>query len=123
MTSYDSKIWQSKDGDQTNFNSQFWSANVSELCLQTNYGRIQIPVAAPSPRSLFFQKKILNISHINFLDSFALLWFYQQRPNFIQGCYEVGINVGDPNFIQARVGIVSTQGSGMFDNIKKPSPR
>ena len=64
-TSYDSPIWTAKEENQTNFNSQFWSANVTAVCLTSDLFSIQLPVQAPSLRSLFFQKKILNIPSLS----------------------------------------------------------
>ncbi|CAB4009104.1 Hypothetical predicted protein, partial [Paramuricea clavata] len=103
-TSYDSAIWTAKGNDQTNFNSQFWSANVTEVCLTSDAFSIQFPVQAPSLRSLFFQKNTLNISKdlwINALEDNIT------EPAFEENSYEIGFNVGDSNHVQARIGIVS----------------
>ncbi|XP_046862366.1 uncharacterized protein LOC124455778 [Xenia sp. Carnegie-2017] len=116
-TNYESRIWQSKEDEQTNFNSQFWSASVSTICLQTYYGFMQISVSAPSARSLFFGQKLLNISASYFLNSFTKLWIHTQLPNFSSRCYESGFNVGDVNFIQARFGIVSVNRPGCNNTV------
>ncbi|CAB4026328.1 Hypothetical predicted protein, partial [Paramuricea clavata] len=108
-TSYDSAIWTAKGNDQTNFNSQFWSANVTEVCLTSDAFSIQFPVQAPSLRSLFFQKNTLNISKdlwINALEDGIT------NPAFEGNCYETGFNVGDPSYVQARIGIVNLNNSG-----------
>jgi hypothetical protein len=68
---------------------------------------IQFPVQAPSLRSLFFQNNTLNISKdqwINALESNIT------EPAFEENLYETGFNVGDPNHVQARIGIVSILG-------------
>ena len=101
-TSYDSPIWTAKEENQTNFNSQFWSANVTAVCLTSDLFSIQLPVQAPSLRSLFFQKKILNITFAQWMANRATHIPYLNEP----GCYESGFNVGDSDWVQARIGIV-----------------
>ena len=103
-TSYDSAIWTAKGNDQTNFNSQFWSANVTEVCLISDAFSIQFPVQAPSLRSLFFQNNTLNISKDQWIDA---LEDGITNPAFEENSYEIGFNVGDPNYVQARIGIVN----------------
>ena len=70
---------------------------------------IQFPVQAPSIRSLFFQKNTLNIPKdlwINALEDGVT------NPAFEENCYETGFNVGDPNYVQARIGIVNLNNPG-----------
>jgi hypothetical protein len=98
-----------KGNDQINFNSQFWSANVTEVCLTSDAFSIRFPVQAPSLRSLFFQKNTLTISKD--------LWIQALEdgittPAFVENCYETGFNVGDPNHVQARIGIVNLDNPG-----------
>ena len=33
-------------------------------------------------------------------------------PAFEENCYETGFNVGDPNYVQARIGIVNLDNTG-----------
>ncbi|CAB4027074.1 Hypothetical predicted protein [Paramuricea clavata] len=111
-TSYDSAIWTAKGNDQTNFNSQFWSANVTEVCLTSDAFSIRFSVnnvQAPSLLSLFFQKNTLNISKDLWNDA---LEDGIADPAFEENCYETGFNVGDPNYIQARIGIVNLDNPG-----------
>ena len=103
QTSYDSPVWTAMDVNQTNFNSQFWSANVTEVCLTSTTFSMQLPVLAPSLRSLFFEKTILNIDASEWLSKLEGI----VTPNFTTGCYESGFNVGDADNVQARIGIVS----------------
>jgi hypothetical protein len=73
---------------------------------------IQFPVnnvPAPSLRSLFFQKNTLNISKDLWI---AALEDGITDPAFEENCYETGFNVGDPNYVQARIGIVNLDNTG-----------
>ncbi|CAB3996584.1 Hypothetical predicted protein, partial [Paramuricea clavata] len=108
--SYESEIWTSKGIDQVFLNSQFWSANVTEICLSSTVFSIRIPVAAPSLRSLFFEKRILNMTSQQWFDSLQGSAF----PMFTPGCFEIGFNVGNETGapLRARLGIVSTHGAG-----------
>ncbi len=96
-------------------NSQFWSANVSEICLSSSVFQLKIPVAAPSLRSLFFEKRLL--SNLT-LDQWVNHITATPIPTFTPGCYEIGFNVGgeaamDP---RARLGIVSIHRAGKHKN-------
>ena len=98
--------------DQQDLNSQFWSANVSEICLRSDVFNVKIPVAAPSLRSLFFQKRILGMSGSDWTDSLS----EEGKAlgiDFDKDCYEIGFNVGGelPN-PAARLGIVSRHDAG-----------
>jgi hypothetical protein len=35
------------------------------------------------------------------------------NPAFEENCYETGFNVGDPNYVQARIGIVNLNNTGI----------
>ena len=106
--SHDSEEWTAKWMDQQDLNSQFWSANVSEICLQSDLFNIKIPVAAPSLRSLFFEKRILDMSISDWTDSLTAKG-QAYGVTFDPDCYEIGFNVGSesPN-PAARLGITST---------------
>ena len=96
---------------------------------------IQFPVQAPSLRSLFFQNNTLNISKDQWI---AALEDGITEPAFEENFYETGFNVGDPNHVQARIGIVSigrrelskvvftvytSSLAGLhFDNVNRPWP-
>ena len=74
---------------------------------------IQFPVnnvPAPSLRSLFFQKNTLNISKDLWNDA---LEDGITNPAFEENCYETGFNVGDPNYVKARIGIVNLNNTGI----------
>ncbi|CAB4009015.1 Hypothetical predicted protein, partial [Paramuricea clavata] len=123
---YESELWTTKGINQTLFNSQFWSANVTEVCLTSVIFNIQIPVEAPSLRSLFFEKKILNMTSQQWVDSIAPLWDDTiSTPNFTAGCFEIGFNVGDEGGAapRARLGILSTHRAGTHnknDSFRNP---
>lgn len=105
-----SPTWTAKDDSQPIFNSHFWSANVTEVCLTSDIFGIQLPVQAPSLRSLFFEKTILNISTQQWLSALKInITDDLSQPSH---CYETGFNVGDSNLTLARLGIVSISGSG-----------
>ncbi|CAB4025891.1 Hypothetical predicted protein, partial [Paramuricea clavata] len=107
--SYESEIWTAKGINRGFLNSQFWSANVTEICLTSVVFNIQIPVAAPSLRSLFFEKTILNMTSQQWIDSLV----QPATPMFTPGCFEIGFNVGNESGAspRARIGIVSTHGA------------
>ena len=95
-------------------NPQFWSANVSEICLSSDAFMISIPVAAPSLRSLFFEKRILDMLISDWTGSLTpqtVMIF--PTLNFTPECSEIGFNVGGEAPAPAvRLGIVSTHGEG-----------
>ncbi|CAB3988808.1 Hypothetical predicted protein [Paramuricea clavata] len=112
---YESELWTAKGTDQCILNSQFWSANVTEICLASAVFNIQIPVEAPSLRSLFFEKRILNMNSQQWADSLV----QDANPVFTTGCFEIGFNVGNESedAPRARLGIVSTHGTGCSEGI------
>ena len=83
---------------------------MTELCLASPAFDIRIPVAAPSLRSLFFEKRILNMTSQQWVDSLQ----GSVNPIFTPGCFEIGFNVGNGTGAppRARLGIVSTHGTG-----------
>ena len=106
---YESEAWTAKGINQTVFNSLFWSANVTEICLVSGGTfSIQIPVAAPSLRSLFFGKRILDMTSQQWVEALEVT----PPPIFTTDCYEIGFNVGNESAVAARLGIVSTYGAG-----------
>ena len=81
------------------------------MCLVSQDNFIaQFPVQAPSLRSLFFQKRLVNRTAQQWLNDLA----GNAAPFFPDGCYESGFNVGDPSFAQARIGVVSLTGRWEF---------
>ena len=110
-TAYDSEIWTAKDSDQTVFNSQFWSASVYEVCLWSRAFVIPFPVHAPSLRSLFFGKHVLNRTIAEWEGNST---FHMSTPSFTDGCFEAGFNVGDPNVLKVRLGIANKNYTGKY---------
>ena len=112
--SYESELWTTKGINQRLFNSLF-CANVTEICLTSSIFNIQIHVAAPSLRSLFFEKRILNMTSQQWIDLVAQLWVDSIRaPNLTTGCFEVDFNVVDESGAapRARLGIICTHRAG-----------
>ncbi|CAB4034547.1 Hypothetical predicted protein [Paramuricea clavata] len=103
-TSYDSAIWTAKGEDQIQFNSHFWSANVTEVCLTSTGFGIQLPVKGPSLRSLFFENITLEIPIEQWIDGIKI---NISHLNFTNACFKSGFNVGDPNSVRVRLGVVS----------------
>lgn len=81
---------------------------MTEVCLTSAVFGIQIPVQAPSLRSLFFEKNTLNIS----AEQWSAALHINTTTNFTSGCYESGFNVGNSSFLRARLGIVNTAPPG-----------
>lgn len=96
---------------QTAFNPMFWSTNVSEICVQAGGLDFKISVQAPSMRSLFFEKRILNTNPQFWLDAIYITPLRSEF-NFVHGCYEAGFNVGNSTSVRARLGIVSLKKPG-----------
>ena len=103
-TGYYSEHWTAKEESQTVFNSQFWSANVTEVCISSTGFKIQFPVLAPSLRSLFFENTTIEIPLQQWLDGIKI---DISNLDFTNACFVSGFNVGSPNLVQARFGIVS----------------
>ena len=101
-------------------NSQFWSANVTEICLSSLIFTIRIPVEAPSLRSLFFEKRILNMTSEQWVDSLE----GGASQVFTPGCFEIGFNVGNETGAppRARLGIVSTHDAGRHNYYSYRNP-
>ncbi|XP_046852454.1 uncharacterized protein LOC124445750 [Xenia sp. Carnegie-2017] len=113
-TSYNSAMWTSKGPYQTAFNPMFWSTYVNEVCVMAGGIHYNISVKAPSMRSLFFEKKKLNLSSQEWLKGIKN-YNYTTKFNFVPGCYEAGFNVGDhynSTSLRARFGIVSLKKKG-----------
>ena len=108
LWAYESELWTAKGTNQSVLNSQFWSANVTEICLTSAVFNIQIPVTAPSLRSLFFEKRILDMTSQQWADSLVVV----ANPIFTPGCFEIGFNVGNEDTVRARLGIVTTHDGG-----------
>ncbi len=77
---------------------------MTEVCLTSPGFGIQFPVKAPSLRSLFFENITLEIPVQQWLDGIKI---NVSHLNFTNNCFISGFNVGDPNLVRARLGIVS----------------
>ena len=84
---------------------------MNEVCLVSDGFGTQFPVQAPSLRSLFFKRKILNISTQDWLVGVKIP---TNNLNFTNDCFQSGFNVGNSSLVRARLGIVSVirPGSG-----------
>ncbi|XP_046856621.1 uncharacterized protein LOC124449726 isoform X2 [Xenia sp. Carnegie-2017] len=112
---YDSEVWTSKMSNSVT-NDLFWSANVSEVCVTVkNVLEIQFSMKAPSLRSLFFEKRLINVSLASWINATNLS---EQNRTDLQPitlfpqCYEIGFNVGDPKYAAARIGVVKKNITG-----------
>ena len=81
---------------------------MTEVCLTSAVFGIQIPVQAPSLRSLFFEKNTLSIS----LEQWTAALRVSDVVNFTSGCFESGFNVGSSSLLRARLGIVTVAPPG-----------
>jgi hypothetical protein len=77
---------------------------VTEVCLTSTGFGIQLPVNGPSLRSLFFENITLEIPIRQWIDGIKI---DVSNLNFTNGCFKSGFNVGDPNSVRARLGVVS----------------
>ena len=109
ITSFNAERWTSRNNPYQ-LESTHFDANVTAVCLSSEDFGISFPVQAPNFYSLFFEKKILELSPQDWINGIT-------NPrvavdNFQDGCFEIGFNVGDENEIQARIGVVSKNNAG-----------
>ena len=77
---------------------------MTEVCLTSTGFGIQLPVNGPSLRSLFFENITLEIPIEQWIGGIKI---NASHLNFTNGCFKSGFNVGDPNSVRARLGVVS----------------